>query len=68
MRDKQSAVDRLQAFAQLVYAFDHKPGTVDAHLTIVAELLDPSFIESRIKAEYWDDFKVLSMFLLSYPV
>ena len=51
MSDKQSAADRLQTFSELVNALNHKSGTVYAHLTIVTELLDPSFIESWVKAE-----------------
>ena len=68
VRDKQSAADHLEAFTQLVHALDHKPGAVDAHLTIVAELLDPSFIKSGVKAENRNDLKVLGMFLRCYPV
>ena len=63
MRDEQSAADRLKAFPQLVHALNHKPGAVDAHLTIVAELLDPPFIESMVKAENRYDFQVLCLFL-----
>ena len=68
MSNEQSAVNRLQAFSELVHTLNHEPGAVYAHLTIVAKLLDPLFIKSRVEAEYWDDLQILGMFLGCYPV